>query len=213
MLNFSLQGTSPLLLMSNFLDDLFNKVFKSSEKAMIHKENIVVKEQDLASVKSWMDSAEGNQLLAQISKAYHLKTAQVEEQPQVHILNSKYARGFAITYEHPLDEQTFSMLYLAFAQRVLALGYRQVSLDMKMQEINEQVKVTHKYYFKPPIKELVKNELISQLYGNIAVEKISINNKPNYIKVLVTFYSDRLYLDPEPFDQFLDHLFEHSQNG
>lgn len=175
---------------------------------MNHKENIVLKEQEVANARNWMNSQEGKELFAQISKSYHFKTIQIQENPQVHILDSKYARGFAITYEAPLDEQTFSLLFLAFAERVLALGYRQVSLDRKMEEVNEQVKVTDKFYFKPPIADLVENELISQLYGNVALEKISVNNQPNYLKVLVTFYSDRLYHDPKPFDQFLDHLLE-----
>ncbi|MEB2784865.1 hypothetical protein [Algoriphagus persicinus] len=200
--------------MSNFLDDLFNKVFKSSGKVpMTHKENIVLKELELENVKKWMNSKEGTVIFAQISKSYHFKTIQIEEHPQIHILDSKYARGFAITYDDPLDEETFSLLFLAFAQRVLALGYRQVSLDRKMEEINEQVKVTDKFYLKPPLKKLGADELISQLYGNISIEKISVNNQPNYLKILATFYSDRLYQDPKPFDQFLDHLFEATHDG
>ncbi|MEB2774407.1 hypothetical protein SYJ56_03770 [Algoriphagus sp. D3-2-R+10] len=200
--------------MSNFLDDLFNKVFKSSEKTPVtHKENIELQELEIENVKKWMNSNEGKELFAQISKSYHFKTIQIEQRPQIHILDSKYARGFAITYDDPLDGETFSLLFLAFAQRVLALGYRQVSLDRKMEEVNEQVKVTDKFYFKPPLKALADNELISQLYGNISIEKISVNNQPNYLKVLATFYSDRLYRDPEPFDQFLDHLFEATHDG
>lgn len=173
----------------------------------------MVKEDEVENARKWMNSPEGSELFAQISKSYHFKTIRIEERPQIHILDSKYARGFAITYDDPLDEQTFSLLFLAFAQRVLALGYRQVSLDRKMEEINEQVKITDKYYFKPPLKALGKNELISQLFGNIAIEKITVNNQPNYLKVLATFYSDRLYQDPEPFDQFLDHIFEVTNDG
>ncbi|PZX51872.1 hypothetical protein LV84_03631 [Algoriphagus ratkowskyi] len=200
--------------MSNFLDDLFNKVFKSSEKSPVtHKENVVIKLEEIANATSWMNSKEGAETFKLISKSYHFKTIQIEDKPQTHILDSKYARGFAITYEEPLDEQTFSLLFLAFAQRVLALGYRKVSLDRKMEEINEQVKITDKYYFKPPIVELAANELISQLYGNVAIEKVSMNNQPNYLKVLVTFYSDRLYHDPKPFDHFLDHILEATHDG
>ncbi len=180
---------------------------------MIHKENIVYKDQELAEASEWINSREGRAVIAQLSKSYHFKTVQIEERPQIHILNSKYARGFAITYDEPLDEQTFSLLFLALAQRVLALGYRKVSLDRKMEEINEQVKITDKFYFKPPITNLAAEELISQLYGRITIEKITVNNQPNYLKVLATFYSDRLYQDPEPFDQFLDHLFEVSNDG
>ncbi|MCE7054503.1 hypothetical protein LZF95_07450 [Algoriphagus sp. AGSA1] len=180
---------------------------------MIHKENIVYKDQQMAEAAEWINSREGQAIIAQLSRSYHFKTVQIEERPQIHVLNSKYARGFAVSYDEPLDEQTFSLLFLALAQRVLALGYRKVSLDRKMEEINEQVKITDKFYFKPPLTNLKEKELIPQLFGRITIEKITVNNQPNYLKVLATFYSDRLYHDPEPFDQFLDHLFEVTNDG
>jgi hypothetical protein len=93
------------------------------------------------------------------------------------------------------------------------LGYRQVSLDRKFEEINDQVRLTEKFYFKPPLQVPIMGEIISQLYGNIALEKITIDNTPSYIKLLVTIYSDRLYKNPKPFDQFLDLLFEVNYDG
>ncbi len=200
--------------MGNFFDDLFNKVFKPSQEGqMNHKENFTLKTGEDEDAKAWSESDEGIELIALISKNYELKKLQINERPQVHILDSKYAKGFAISYEAPLSEKTFSMLFLAFAQRVLALGYQQVSLDRKMEEVNDQVKSTEKFYFKPPLQIPVEGELISQLYGNIAIEKVSLDNEPNFLKVLTTYYSDRLYSDPKPFDQFIERLFETKPNG
>jgi hypothetical protein len=195
--------------MGNFFDDLYQKVFKSSEKIPLnHKENFELKELDSQVAETWSKSKEGIEVLEKIYKSYAFKKLQLNESPQVHILDSKYAKGFAVTYEEPLTPETFSMLFLAFAQRVLALGYKQVSLDRKLEEINEQVRSTEKFYFKPPLQIPEENALISQLYGNVAIEKITLNNQPSYLKILATFYSDRLYEDPKPFDEFLDGLFE-----
>ena len=77
-----------------------------------------------------------------------------------------------------------------------------------MEEINDQVKVTEKFYFKPPLQLPAEGELISQLYGNVALEKVTVNNEPSYIKLLATVYSDRLYQDAKPFDQLMDGIFE-----
>ncbi|UZD24625.1 hypothetical protein PBT90_14680 [Algoriphagus halophytocola] len=200
--------------MSNFLDDLFAKIFNTSGNTPVnHKENIVLKDVDREKVRGWMQTEEFRELVAKIYKSYHFKKAQIEEKPQVHIFDSIYAKGFAISYDEPLNEETFSLLFLAFAQRVLALSYRQVSFDRKMEEINGKVKVTEKFYFKPPLKALEEGELISQLYGRISVEKILTDNQPSYLKVLATFYSDRLYQDPKPYDQFLDLLFDATTDG
>ena len=195
--------------MSNFFDDLFKKVFKPDLDAPLnHKENYTLKEETITDAVDWTKTEEGKKMLELIYKNYHFKKSQINERPQVHLFQSPYANGFAISYEFPFDEKSFSQLFLAFSQRVLDLGYRQVSLDRKLEEINDQVKLTEKFYFKPPIQAPRSGELISQLYGNVTLEKVSIDNHPGYIKFLVTVYSDRLYKDPKPFDQLMDLLFE-----
>lgn len=177
------------------------------------KENFVLKPAEVADLDVWIDSEESERLFALVYKNYHFKRTQINAHPQVHILESPYANGFAVTYEEPFDLKSFSRLFLAFSRRVLALGYEQVSLDRKFEEINEQVKVTEKFYFKPPLQLPVEGELISQLYGNVALEKVSVNNKPSYIKLLATVYSDRLYQDAKPFDLLMDRIFEIRSNG
>ncbi|MEN2283563.1 hypothetical protein AAGF08_15575 [Algoriphagus sp. SE2] len=200
--------------MGNFFDDLYKKVFQSSEEIpMNHKENYSFKKEELDEAVSWAQNEEGKQILDLIYRNYHFKKTHINERPSVHIFESPYANGFAVSYDEPLDLKSFSKVFLAFSQRVLALGYRQVSLDRKFEEINDQVKLTEKFYFKPPLQAPIMGEIISQLYGNVTLEKISIDNNPSYIKFLVTVYSDRLYKDPKPFDQLMDLLFEVNYDG
>ena len=200
--------------MGNFFDDLFKNIFKPSEKSPIKvKENFVIKKNELSDLAEWMESEEYVNFLALIYKNYHFKRADIDVHPQVHILDSPYANGFAVTYEEPFDQISFSRLFLALSQRILALGYEQVSLDRKFEEINDQVKMTEKFYFKPPLQISIEGELISQLYGNVTLEKVSVDNKPSFIKLLATVYSDRLYQEVKPFDQLMDRIFEKHSNG
>ncbi|WP_026955758.1 hypothetical protein [Algoriphagus vanfongensis] len=195
--------------MSSFLDDLLKKVFRGSEQTPInHKENFTFKEEELAESKSWIASDTGRETLELIYRNFHLKRTQIANRPEVHLFQSPYANGFAVSYDEPFTKGSFSALFLAFSERVLDLGYRQVSLDRKLEEVNQQVKATEKFYFKPPLQKTAENELISQLYGNISLEKITIDNQPSYIKFLATVYSDRLFQDALPFDQLIDHLFK-----
>ena len=76
------------------------------------------------------------------------------------------------------------------------------------QEREHLAKETEKFYFKPPLQLPKEGELISQLYGNISLEKIRINHQPSYFKLLASVYSDRLYYDAKPFDELMDRLFE-----
>lgn len=197
--------------MGNFLDDLFKNVFKSAEKLPLNvKENFTLKESELKDLEQWITSGAHKALFSLIYKNYHYKRTQINEKPQVHLFSSPYANGFAVSYEPPFDSKSFSRLFLGFSRRILALGYNQVSLDRKYEEVNDRVRVTEKFYFKPPLQLLKEGQLISQLYGNVALEKITIDNQPSYIKLLTTVYSDRLFQDAKPFDEFMDHLFEKS---
>lgn len=180
---------------------------------MTVRENFVIKESEQADLKEWMESEACERLFALVYKNYHFKRTGIEAAPRVHILDSPYANGFAVTYEEPLDMKSFSRLFLAFSQRILALGYEQVSLDRKFEETADRVKVSEKFYFKPPLQLPAEGELISQLYGNVALEKVSVDNKPSFIKLLATVYSDRLYQDAKPFDQLMDRIFETHTNG
>ncbi|MDF2159040.1 hypothetical protein [Algoriphagus sp. CAU 1675] len=195
--------------MGNFLDDLLKKIFRDSGKTPVnYKENFSLKEEEIYEINTWLDSQQGIELMGLIYKNIHFKRTQINESPQVHLFESPYANGFAVSYEPPLDIKSFSSLFLAFSRRILDLGYRQVSLDRKFEEINEQVKVTEKFYFKPPLQNPEENELISQLFGNISIEKVSVDNQPSYIKFLATVYSDRLYQQAQPYDLLIDSVFK-----
>lgn len=199
--------------MGNFLEDLMNKVFKSANRQPVsYKENFTLKESDLQAVEAWQESEESKEIFARVYKSYHFKRAQINESPQVHVFSSPYANGFAVSYDFPLEQESFSLLFLAFSRRILALGYVQISLDRKIEEVNEQVKATEKFYFKPPLHHPDSGSLIPQLFGNITLEKITINNQPSYIKLLATVYSDRLFEDAESFDNLMDRLFDQKKH-
>lgn len=196
--------------MSNYFDQVWQKLFLSKETVPLQmKENFTLKDKEVQELEDWIHSEAAISLFSLIYRNYHYKRTQINESPEVHLFTSSYANGFAISYEAPLDLSSFSLLFLGLSRRVLALGYQQVSLDRKLEEINEQVKQTEKFYFKPPLQMPQEGEPITQLYGNISLEKISINNTPSYIKLLAAIYSDRNYQEAKPFDELMDKLFEH----
>ncbi|MFD2202085.1 hypothetical protein [Shivajiella indica] len=194
--------------MASFIDDVLGKLFPKKTNPIQVKENFKQTEIEQEAVDSWMVSKDGLSLLALVAKNYHFKKSGINSHPEVHILNSPYANGFAVSYDIPFDEKTFSHIFFAFGRRMLDLGYRRVSLDRKIEEINEDVKTTEKQYFKPPLSNAGFSQKIDQLFGNVSIEKVSINDKPSFIKVLVTVYSDHMYQKALNFDQFIEELFE-----
>lgn len=194
-----------------FINDLLQKLFPDKKSNFSHKENFTQSDEDELSTRNWMDSDDGRNALDQIYKNYHLKKAGINDPPEVHILTTPYANGLAITFEPPITELAFSKLFYAFGIRMLDLGYYRVSLDRKLEENADLVKTTEKQYFKPSIRQ-VEGQKMDQLYGNVTIEKVLINNHPSFLKVLVTVYADQLYLEAKPFDQFIEKLFANLPN-
>ncbi|MCC5939075.1 MAG: hypothetical protein JJU34_17480 [Lunatimonas sp.] len=191
-----------------YLEDLFGRLFPAKNRRVSYKENFLETPEELSDTLAWMDSDAGQGVLNLIYNNYHLKTIGINKKPAVHILNSPYANGLAISFEKPLSATDFQHLFFAFGDRLLALGYHRVSLDRKMEELSEQVRITEKLYYKPPFSTAAPDEPIDQLFGNVSIEKVSIDNKPSFLKVLVTVYSDRMYLPAQPFSEFIEQVFK-----
>ncbi|HLU89703.1 MAG TPA: hypothetical protein VKZ51_07690 [Cyclobacteriaceae bacterium] len=189
-----------------FINDLFKRLFKGQGGRLSHKENFSQSGEEQERIKHWMGSEAGKEAFALIHKNYHYNKAGMRDYPEVHILSSPYANGFAVTFEPPLTEETFSNLFFAFGVRILDMGYYRVSLDRRMVEEAEMVRTVEKQYLKPAVRPDPSLKM-DQLFGNISVEKVMLDNKPAFLKVLVTVYSDRLYLNAKPFDTFMEKLF------
>ncbi|MEX0882171.1 MAG: hypothetical protein WDZ72_01735 [Cyclobacteriaceae bacterium] len=191
-----------------FIDELLGGLFSGKNELESIKENFEVPASREREVAIWMESEEGLAVLDKIYRNYHLKKAGVNNQPEIHLLNTPYANGFAISFQNPLSEKIFSNLFFGFGQRMLDLGYKKVSLDRKMQDYHTQVKTTEKLYFKPPFHHEPITGKMDQLFGNVSIENVYLNKTPNYLKVLVTVYADHQYYDARPFDQYMDQLFK-----
>jgi hypothetical protein len=190
-----------------YIEEIIGKLFPERQKKLTYKENFTQSEDEMSATLGWMESEEGKGALAKVYNNLHLKKAGITDKPTLHILASPYANGFAVTYEHPFTSKIFQQLFFTFGQRMLALGYQRVSLDRKMKELQDSVQITEKLYFKPPLSSASLSQKIDQLFGNVTIEKVSLDDKPSFLKVLVTVYADHLYLPAKPFDDFVERLF------
>ncbi|HLT08140.1 MAG TPA: hypothetical protein VK014_11470 [Cyclobacteriaceae bacterium] len=188
------------------INDMLNRLFGGDQPVLNHKENIRYPEEAHEQIIKWMASADGKQIFREIRLAYHLKNAGLEERPEIYLLNSPYANGFALAYNEMVTEKTFSNLFFAFGARMLDLGYYRVSLDRTIREEGDGVKISEKQYFKPLV-HTDTDQKVDQLFGNVSIEKELIDNRPRYLKVLVTVYSDQHYQDACSFAEFMEELF------
>lgn len=190
-----------------FIDDIFGKLFSENKPNFNYKENFSQSREDELGIRIWLDSEDGRAVIRKVYQIYHLKKAGVSQKPAIHLMNSPYANGFALAYETPLTEEIFTSLFFAFGLRMVDLGYYRVSMDRSFYESDGLIKITEKQYFKP-LNPDTSNQKKDQIFGNVSIEKVHVDQKPCFLKVLATVYSDQLYREARPFDQFIEVLME-----
>lgn len=188
-----------------YTDNALGNLFPDGGKKFTYKENYTQTAEEKEAVQQWMDSEKGEEAFGLIYTAYHLQKSNIEQKPEMYILSSPYANGFAISFEPPMDKEVFSNLFFGFGLRILDLGYYRMSLERKLQERDGVLYTEEKQYFKP-IVHISKDKRREQLFGNVCIEMEIIENKPVLLKVLATVYAGRSFHVAKPFSQFVEEL-------
>ena len=193
-----------------FFDKISRKLFPGDKPKPTVDVHEVLKrpERDQLAYEAWRDQPESGTLVGEVSQAYYYKKTNISSELEVHLLNTAYANGFAVSYVPRVPAKEFQHLFEYFKDQVSSMGYRVVNADRRIKDKVTYVETIEKYYLKPPLHQGdIKAGSIDQLYGNVVVEHVLINNRPSYIKVQASIYSDRLYQDALHFDDFADRLF------
>ncbi|MGB3588890.1 MAG: hypothetical protein WBA23_20255 [Tunicatimonas sp.] len=193
----------------SFFDKIAEKLFPAKSKLATQVREVMHRsDKDQKAYEHWKINDEQTELLQKIAQAYYYKKTNIRSDIDVHILNMPTANGFAITYHPRIKEKHFQYVLEYLKDRVMLLGYRLVNKDRRIIEKSDYVETTEHYYLKPPITaESIKQGPIDQQFGNVSLSQVFIDNRPSFLKVLVSFYSDRLYQDALHFDDFVTHLF------
>lgn len=196
-----------------YFDKIINKIFtgQGSPKKPEIREVINRSSKDIALFNRWKNSSTCKELIQQIAQAYYYKKTDINDDINIHLFNSPYANGFAITYQPIINKKEFQYLFDFFKDQVLGMDYKLVDSDRCTTDKGDFVEIKEKHFLKPVLKREQKNNpyvLSRQLYGNILLEHVVINNTPSYIKVLANIYSDSMYEEAMDYDDFITNLFE-----
>jgi hypothetical protein len=190
----------------SFFEQIISKIFPKEKKNIILANEVLKRsQQEFASYEDWYASDVSREILEKIFRAYHLKKTDIKDPIPIALLQSNKANGFAIANCSSLLDSDYKMLLEHFKKQILAIGYRQSGSNRKVTAEDEKVTTKEFYYLKPPIQ---MEPPIDQRYGNISIELILHDEKPYYLKLTASVYSDRLYTEPESFSDLVEILFE-----
>ena len=87
-----------------FFEDVVGKLFgkQQADQPIIH-EVMERTEVELGAYRAWKNSERRTDLVNDFDRAYSLKKQMVESSMEVHLLESQYSNGFAITYNDQIS--------------------------------------------------------------------------------------------------------------
>ncbi|MEP4534638.1 MAG: hypothetical protein ABJ004_16220 [Cyclobacteriaceae bacterium] len=191
------------LLNMTFFDQVYKKLFTSKSTGLILHEVLKRNNSYMDGYTLWKESNIPDQMLQNIAESLQLKKDGILKKPNVHQFSSDLNNGFAVTYDPSMDKSHFKFLFDLLAEKVQELGYKISVGDLMVTGKKTYVESKEKYYLKNRISDTTP---IDQKYGNVIIELISIDDEPSFIRLMAQAYSDRLYKEPENFDDLAKYL-------
>ncbi|SDK16252.1 hypothetical protein SAMN05421823_10231 [Catalinimonas alkaloidigena] len=189
-----------------FFDDLLERLFpKPAQQGPVRLVHEVLRRSERFADEyiAWQQAGHEQHMIELLSRAYYLKRNDMAVEPEIHLLTTPYANGFAVMCPPQLPLRELSFWLDALKNRILTLGYRVASATHELREKSRYLESSERYALKPPFCT-DPTVLCDQRYGNIQVEAIAIDDRASYLKVVVTVYSDALYTRALPFEDFAD---------
>lgn len=192
----------------SFFDQIVGKLFgrQSPSEAFVH-EMLERSERELEEYAQWQFSNEKDNVLNEVKDAYILKQQQLPADIDVHVLETQYANGFAISYHPRFAKGGFRNMFDYFKEVVLENGYRLSQADRRIIDKGDYEQTIEKWYLKPQTLD-ADAKLTNQRYGNVLIEKVDIDRKPSYIKLMANIYQDRMFTKAEPFNHLFQLIFK-----
>ena len=155
--------------------------------------------------KHWSASSKAEDVISKISNIFWNVRRGIGFSPGLFVYTSPQANGFYFNSKLGISHRGFEFLLDEFRDRVLKMDYSVYTSDRKYVEVPAGIQRIDKHYLKPnPTPH--PDGLFNQNYGNVLLELYSLNEKAQYLKCMVTVYSDRTFAEAEPFDTFAECL-------
>lgn len=191
----------------SFFDDVVGKLFgKQSPKAAFVHEVLRRSDQEVEQFEAWKMTENANSLIADVERGYFMKKQGIVSAVDVHLLDSQYSNGFAVSFNDQFSPDSFTYVFDFLKERGLEQGYKLSQGDRRILDKENYEETIEKWYLKPLAEDL--NGVANQKFGNILIEKTEIDRKPSYIKLMANIYQDRLYSEAKPFSELMEELFK-----
>ncbi len=190
---------------NQLISKLFRRPSNGLAKIPVVSESLERTKKDEWNYCEWLSTGKHRIHLQRIRQAIREKQAGIEPSMEIYLHESNTANGFFFCQRSGFSGECLGYMLEYFKDKVLEQPYYLNNKTRQYEEEPDRIKTTEMYYLKPSLKFQMERP-VKQLFGNIHLEFVQFNDKPEYLKVMVTTYNDRNYQEAFSFEEFLDYL-------
>jgi hypothetical protein len=191
------------------ITQLFQSAASSTPEQPAVHELLVRDERVLEDYNKWKQSLVLRRLLNWLGDQYAIYCVLPQDIDQgLDFLNTPSSQGFVVYFNrtnYSLRETSHFLDYLK--ERVLTLDYKSQLSDVKTYMRAEQVETTERHYLKPRPKFDTAGCMLQQ-FGNVLIELVIRDGKPQQLRFQATTYRDHNYLPPASFRELMQLLLD-----
>ncbi len=189
----------------NILSRLFGSDEEENDPQLPVSERLVRSDHYVEQYQLWCESADPSRLRGVLRRMYDLTREGSSSHLGFRIYQTPQAEGFYADRGVGFREEEFSFLIDYFRDVALEHGYRLYMSDRRHREVESGVEMVDRHFLKPDHTKgrTVKSDPI---FGNITLETVALNNRVEYLKVMVTRHSGKHFSKTESFEDLVDLL-------
>lgn len=180
----------------------FPRLFKPDDPVRVH-EPYKLSEKELADYRAWSSGIRPVEICRDLRTEIDAIRLGIAQPDSLHIVRSPSSNAIILYNDGMLTNDEFHFLIQWLSDQIRSLGYRTANSDRLMEEKRENIETRLRIYLKPRPSDSLP---LDQKYGNILLELHLLNRDVQYMKMQVSWYSDRSWTASIPFDSLLDNL-------
>jgi hypothetical protein len=155
----------------------------------------------------WLEQQKQVELLKTIYISFVLRKLNIAGDIPLHAYQQNESSNLIVHYIEPIGKNSFNYLFDYLKDRTVKLGYMLYLSDRQIIERNGFIEKVERHLLRPQQSPYYLSENKEQLYGNIALSLIFINDKPLYLKIESSYALEKAYNQAFSFDDFAEVLF------
>ena len=193
----------------NFVENVLNKLFPDSKTSVTSfiEETLNRNTHERLSYYNWYHSDAPKRLDESVYLAYFLKKRGINTSLNLQLFHSCFVNAISVSGKEVFKNPDFQHYFDYLKNNFLKLGY---VLEYAGREVNDHpayVETIERYYLTFP-ENLKIGGRRYQLYGNILLEQVQLDDRPDYIKIMANHHPENEdYFPPLAFDELMEKLF------